>query len=66
MSKKLWSNLFSEQEIEEALKSMKEDYAPGPNGFTSTFFKVFWEYVKGDIFEMLEGSWILKEIIMVL
>ena len=47
---------------------MKEDSAPGPNGFTATFFKVFWDCVKEDILEMFHdlhaGKLDLKDSIM--
>ena len=53
---------FSTQEIEEAFKDMKEDAAPGPNGFISTFFKIFWDLVKEDILTYsqtsMQGGWI--------
>jgi hypothetical protein len=31
------------------IMDMKEHSAPGPNGFTSTFFKMFWNVIKGDL-----------------
>lgn len=39
---------FMEVEIKEAIFDMKSESAPGPNGFGVTFFKRFWEVIKGD------------------
>jgi hypothetical protein len=41
-------------ELEEAVKEMKSNTAPGPNGFSTSFFKHFWDHSKGVIFEMLQ------------
>jgi hypothetical protein len=36
---------------------MKENSAPGPNGYGIVFFKRFWELVKGDILDMFSDLW---------
>jgi hypothetical protein len=41
-------------ELEEAVRGMKINTAPGPDGFSTSFFKNFWEHLKGVIFEMLQ------------
>lgn len=48
---------FSMEEIKEVVMGMRENSAPGPNGFGVTFFKKFWELLKGDIFYMFQDFW---------
>lgn len=48
---------FSMEGIKEVVMDMSENSALGPNGFGVTFFKRFWETVKGDIFEMFQDFW---------
>jgi hypothetical protein len=43
---------FSEKEIKEALEEMNPNSAPGPDGLNVTFYKTFWESVKGPMMEM--------------
>lgn len=40
---------FQEMEVLEALKSLKEDKAPGPNGFPMKFFKECWGMVDSEV-----------------
>eukprot|EP00253_Pinus_taeda_P035656 PITA_35656 len=44
------------EEVEEAVRSMPNDKAPGPDGFTINFYKACWEIVKNDIWEIVEDS----------
>eukprot|EP00253_Pinus_taeda_P028466 PITA_28466 len=44
------------EEVEEAVRSMPNDKAPGPDGFTINFYKACWEIVKYDIWEIVEDS----------
>eukprot|EP00253_Pinus_taeda_P013888 PITA_13888 len=44
------------EEVEEAVRSMPNDKAPGPDGFTINFYKVCWEIVKNNIWEIVEDS----------
>jgi hypothetical protein len=44
--------MFTEKEIKEALDDMKVNSAPGPDGFTVSFFRSFWDQVKGPVVEM--------------
>lgn len=44
---------FLEEEVLEALASLKEDNAPGPDGFPMKFYKVFWEVIKDDVMAVL-------------
>jgi hypothetical protein len=38
-----------ESEVKNAIDHMPSDKAPGPDGFTSLFFKECWEIVKEDV-----------------
>lgn len=44
---------FMDEEVLEALVALKEDKAPGPNGFPMKFYKVFWEVIKNDVMAVL-------------
>ena len=43
---------FVEEEIKAALLDMSGDKAPGPNGFTATFWQCNWDIVKEDILSL--------------
>eukprot|EP00253_Pinus_taeda_P027896 PITA_27896 len=47
---------ISMEEVEEAVKSMPNDKAPGPDGFTIKFFKACWKTIKIEIWEVVEDS----------
>jgi hypothetical protein len=44
---------FSEQELEEIVKDMKSDTAPGPDSFPVHFFKRCWPLVKHGVLHIL-------------
>eukprot|EP00253_Pinus_taeda_P021359 PITA_21359 len=44
------------EEVEEAVKSMPNDKAPGPDGFTINFFKACWQTIKTEVWEVVEDS----------
>eukprot|EP00253_Pinus_taeda_P008564 PITA_08564 len=46
----------SMEEVEEAVKSMLNEKAPGPNGFTINFYKACWPTIKTEVWEVLEDS----------
>jgi hypothetical protein len=50
----LLTSEFSEQEIKEAVFSMKPNKAPGPDGFPAEFYQQFWETIKGDLMQMFQ------------
>eukprot|EP00253_Pinus_taeda_P001472 PITA_01472 len=52
---------ISMEETEEAIRSMPNDKAPGPDGFTINFYKSCWSIVKQDVWEVVEDS-ILKSL----
>lgn len=68
LSQEIWSNRgrleegdneqlpkpFSMEEIEEALKGMKTNISPGPDGLPVSFYKQFWPQLKDQIKEMLD------------
>ena len=41
------------EELEFALKEMKSNSAPGPDGFPTLFFKEFWDQSKEILMDML-------------
>jgi len=44
------------EEVEEAVKSMPNDKAPRPDGFTINFYKACWPTIKTEIWEVVEDS----------
>lgn len=47
---------ISLEEVEEAIQSMLNDKAPGPDGFTINFYKACWNTVKQEVWEVVEDS----------
>jgi len=45
---------FSMEEIKEVVMGMRENSAPGPNGYGVIFFKQFWDVVKEDMGAMFK------------
>ena len=46
---------FSEQEVEDIIKRIPADKAPGPDGFTGRFYKVCWPIIKVDMMAAISG-----------
>ena len=44
---------FIELELKKVIFSMKENSAPGPDGFSVSFYKHCWELIKGDFMMMV-------------
>jgi len=44
------------EEVEEAVRSVPNDKAPGPDGFTINFYKACWNIVKQDVWDVVEDS----------
>lgn len=44
---------FRTEEVVTALHSLKEDKAPGPNGFPSRFYVEFWDTIGTDVMEVM-------------
>lgn len=45
---------FTKDEVKEVIWSTQDDKALGPDGFTMTFYKACWNFIKEDIMKMLE------------
>ena len=46
------SALFTREEIDNVVKQMPIDKAPGPDGFNGIFFKKCWHIIKEDIYQL--------------
>jgi hypothetical protein len=46
---KLLTEAFTEKEVREAIFQMKHNKAPGPDGFPTEFYQVFWALIKDDL-----------------
>eukprot|EP00253_Pinus_taeda_P030389 PITA_30389 len=44
------------QEVDDAMSQLKEGKAPGPDGFTTTFFHTFWDLIKYEVWQIVEES----------
>ncbi|KAJ9565840.1 hypothetical protein OSB04_001806 [Centaurea solstitialis] len=54
----LWlERKFTEDEVWGALKDCGGHKSPGPDGFSITFLKKFWELIKGDLMAALDWFW---------
>jgi hypothetical protein len=51
---------FSETEIENTIKMLPVEKAPGPNGFTGSFYKRCWQTIKGDVLEAMNSFYNLQ------
>ena len=47
---------ISMNEVEEVVQQMALGKAPGPDGFTTNFFHLFWDLIKEEVLEMVEES----------
>eukprot|EP00253_Pinus_taeda_P009219 PITA_09219 len=45
----------TEEEITNIVWSMDPDKAPGPDGFSIHFYRIYWETIKFDLFRMIRG-----------
>jgi hypothetical protein len=45
---------FSLEELDLTMKDMKNNTAPGPDGFSVGFFKSFWPLIRDDVKKMLD------------
>ena len=46
---------FTLEELDNTIKQMKNNTAPGPDGFTVEFYKAFWPSIREDVKEMLDN-----------
>ena len=44
---------FSKDEIDQVIKDLPTDRAPGPDGFNGTFLRKCWVIIKQDIYTMI-------------
>ena len=43
---------FTKEEIDQIVKNMPSDKAPGPNGFNGLFLKKCWPFIKDDFYKL--------------
>jgi mannosylglycoprotein endo-beta-mannosidase len=48
-------NVFSEEEIWEAIKDMPKEKVPGPDGYIIVFYQKCWHIIKNDFVEAFNG-----------
>ncbi|KAF2917344.1 hypothetical protein DAI22_09g184850 [Oryza sativa Japonica Group] len=48
---------ITEDEAKKAIMEMPSDKAPGPDGFSATFYKKCWEIIKNDVVAALNLAW---------
>lgn len=48
------------QEVENTTKKLKAGKAPGPDGFTSDFFRHFWDLIQMEVWQVVEESRVLR------
>jgi hypothetical protein len=51
---------FTEEEVWNTIKQMPSDKAPGPDGYTSRFYKTCWPIIKNDIMAAISAIWSRK------
>ena len=49
---------FTEEEIKQVIFGIRDDMAPGPDGFSITFYKHFWELIKGGLMRMVNDFYL--------
>lgn len=52
---------FSEEEVWNVLSGMRGGKAPGPNGFSISFFQKCWDIVKKDFMDVIDEFYYSKE-----
>ena len=53
---------FTENELKEVLRRTKNESAPGPSGIPFTFYKLFWEDLKGLLVKLANECYITKRL----
>ena len=48
--------------MEKALKLMKSDNSPGPDGIIAQFYKIFWEVIKDDLISVFHQAYYVKKL----
>ena len=48
---------FVKEEIDNVIKIIPTDHAPGPDGFNGFFLKVCWDIIKEDFYALCEDFW---------
>ena len=58
----MFSSAVNISEVESALKSLKKDKAPGPDGWPGEFYLTFFDLLGPHLFKMVESSRVLGRV----
>jgi hypothetical protein len=47
---------YSVEEVHEAIKQMESNKSPGPDGFPTEFYQIFWDTIKHDLMALFDCS----------
>ena len=50
------------EEIHNALRKMKNNKSPGPDGIIVEFYKLYWDVIKDDLYDVFETSYMSEEL----
>ena len=53
---------ISIDELYSSLRKMKDEKSPGPDGIIPIFYKLYWEYLKNDLYEVFDFSYGAEEL----
>jgi hypothetical protein len=51
---------FTLTELNDMIKELPSEKAPGPDGFTGSFYKLCWSIIKGDVLAAMECFYELR------
>ncbi|XP_071680494.1 uncharacterized protein [Lolium perenne] len=52
---------FTEEEVREAIRAMPPNKSPGPDGFTSDFYRHCWPIIKVDVIAAMHALWLGRD-----
>ena len=61
-SKEKLEEIITEEELKNAIKKMKNNKSPGPDGITTEFYKLFWPVIGSDLHEVCTNGLENKEL----
>jgi len=55
---------ITQEEADHAVKEMPPGKAPGPDGFTTDFFHYCWDMIREEVWQVVEESKILGQVLI--